>query len=179
MNLVWICAKYIHYTCNFNKIQESPPAWTQEAYCPPCSEYSFCCPILADPPPSWTWPPLPLLDLTPPPPGWTWPTTPRLDLTHPLDLTPLPPSPPAPQTWPPQLDLTPPAGPDPPQLDLTPPAGPDPLPAGPDPPPAGPDPPCGQTNKVKLLPSRHTTYTGGKNAVRIPRCIYISCNYCQ
>ena len=24
--------------------QESPPAWTQEAYRPPCSEYSFCCP---------------------------------------------------------------------------------------------------------------------------------------
>ena len=27
-----------------NHKQESPPAWTQEAYCPPCSEYSFCCP---------------------------------------------------------------------------------------------------------------------------------------
>ena len=50
----------------FQKIweQESPPAWTQEAYRPPCSEYSFCCPILADPPP----PP----QLTPPadPPTW-------------------------------------------------------------------------------------------------------------
>ena len=24
--------------------QESPPAWTQEAYRPPCSKYSLCCP---------------------------------------------------------------------------------------------------------------------------------------
>ena len=94
--------------------QESPPAWTQEAYRPPCREYSFCCPILADPPPpppSWT------------PPCWTWPPPGQLDLTPPrLDLTP----------FPGQLDLTPP------------PAGPDPLPwaARPDPPPpAGPDPP--------------------------------------
>ena len=68
-----------------------------------------------------------------------------------LDLTPPPPC---------QLDLTP-----PPKLDLTP-----PPPVGwltwPSPPPAGwtwPPPPCGQTNKVKLLPSRRTTYAGGKN----------------
>ena len=72
--------------------QESPPAWTQEAYRPPCREYSFCCPILADPPPrvdlippagpdppSWTWPPpswtwLPLAG--PDPPCWTWPPPP-------------------------------------------------------------------------------------------------------
>ena len=33
--------------------QESPPAWTQEAYRPPCSEYSFCCPKWV-PPPIWT-----------------------------------------------------------------------------------------------------------------------------
>ena len=32
--------------------QESPPAWTQEAYCPPCSKYSLCCPNWV-PPPSW------------------------------------------------------------------------------------------------------------------------------
>ena len=31
--------------------QESPPAWTQEAYRPPCSEYSFCCPNWVTPPP--------------------------------------------------------------------------------------------------------------------------------
>ena len=30
--------------------QESPPAWTQEAYRPPCSEYSFCCPTWVTPP---------------------------------------------------------------------------------------------------------------------------------
>ena len=29
---------------------ESPPAWTQEAYRPPCSEYSFCCPTRVPPP---------------------------------------------------------------------------------------------------------------------------------
>ena len=36
-------------------IQESPPAWTQEAYHPPCSDYSFCCPNWV-PPPSWPGP---------------------------------------------------------------------------------------------------------------------------
>ena len=29
-------------SCNLILKQESPPAWTQEAYRPPCSEYSFC-----------------------------------------------------------------------------------------------------------------------------------------
>ena len=29
---------------NQQKYIRSPPAWTQEAYCLPCSEYSFCCP---------------------------------------------------------------------------------------------------------------------------------------
>ena len=89
--------------------QESPPAWTQEAYRPPCSKYFLCCAILAEPPPppaggltppSWTWPPR--LDLTPPPTGPDPPS--RLDLTPPkLDLN-----------HPPQLDLPP-----PPPLDLT------------------------------------------------------------
>ena len=77
--------------------QESPPAWTQEAYRPPCSECSFCCPILADPPPGWTDPPgwltLPLAGLTHPP-QLDWPTpcppaglthsSPPAGLTHPL-----------------------------------------------------------------------------------------------
>ena len=35
--------------CNFTVKQESPPAWTQEAYHPPCSEYSFCCPTRVPP----------------------------------------------------------------------------------------------------------------------------------
>ena len=35
--------------------QESPPAWTQEAYRPPCIEYSFCFPTWV-PPPILTWP---------------------------------------------------------------------------------------------------------------------------
>ena len=35
-------------------IQESPPAWTQEAYHPPCSKYSLCCPNWV-PPPILTW----------------------------------------------------------------------------------------------------------------------------
>ena len=34
--------------------QESPPAWTQKAYRPPCIEYSFCCPTWV-PPPILTW----------------------------------------------------------------------------------------------------------------------------
>ena len=32
------------------KWQDSPPAWTQEAYRPPCSECSFCCPTWVPPP---------------------------------------------------------------------------------------------------------------------------------
>ena len=41
---------------NWNEVQqESPPAWTQEAYRPPCSEYSFCYPNWV-PPPILTWP---------------------------------------------------------------------------------------------------------------------------
>ena len=48
---------------NTNFKQESPPAWTQEAYRPPCSEYSFCCPDRVPPPGRGTWPG------TPPPPG--------------------------------------------------------------------------------------------------------------
>ena len=89
--------------------QESPPASMQEAYHLPCREYSFCCPILADPPPtswtwtppaSWTWPPPPLAGPDPLPVSWTW--------------TPLagPEPPPIGWTWPPRL-----AGPDPPRAD--------------------------------------------------------------
>ena len=36
--------------------QESPPAWTQEAYHPPCSKYSLCCPNWVPPTPILTWP---------------------------------------------------------------------------------------------------------------------------
>ena len=36
--------------CTNMSKQESPPAWTQEAYRPPCSEYSFCCPTWVPPP---------------------------------------------------------------------------------------------------------------------------------
>ena len=85
--------------------QESPPAWTQEAYRPPCSEYSFCCPILADPPP-WLTPPTPpgwltwLPWLTDPPPPADWPDPPSAGW-----LTPPPPR----LDWPPQLDWPPPA----------------------------------------------------------------------
>ena len=64
----WICWKHLRVVVVINIIskQESPPAWTQEAYRPPCSEYSFCCP---------TWVPPP--DRVPPHPdlarGGTWP----------------------------------------------------------------------------------------------------------
>ena len=102
---------------------------------------------------SWLTPPPPLTDLTPPPdltpPGQTWPPQAR-------------PDPPG-QTWPPQPDLTPPARLTyPPHTgwltwtprltDLT--------------PPAGWPPPCEQTNKVKLLPSRRTTYAGGNKEIK-------------
>ena len=125
--------------------QESPPAWTQEAYCPPCSEYSFCCPILADPPatdltpPPGYWPdPPPLTDPPPTHPGWTdppllagqtWPPSPCW-LTHPPPPTLAGltwPPPPAGQTWPPpKLDR-----PDPPPCRLD---RPDPDPPPPPPP---------------------------------------------
>ena len=32
-------------------LQESPSAWTQEAYRPPCNKYSLCCPNWVPPPP--------------------------------------------------------------------------------------------------------------------------------
>ena len=38
------------FDVKFKRQQESPPAWTQEAYRPPCSEYSFCCPTWVPPP---------------------------------------------------------------------------------------------------------------------------------
>ena len=37
-------------------LQESPPAWTQEAYHPLCSEYSFCCPNWVPPRQGTHWP---------------------------------------------------------------------------------------------------------------------------
>ena len=43
------------YLVHFYYQQESPPAWTQEAYCPPCSKYSLCCPNWVTPPPVLTW----------------------------------------------------------------------------------------------------------------------------
>ena len=136
--------------------EDSPPAWTQEAYRPQEAQDADP-PLLTDPPrldltppADWTWhpplsadwpgPPLPPVGwLTWLPPGWTWPPAPRR-----LDLT--PPG----WTWPPPLAdwPDPPAGPDPPLL-----AGPDPPPAGPDPPPPTgwtwpPPPKCGQTENI-------------------------------
>ena len=50
--------------------QESPPAWTQEAYRPPCSKYSLCCPNWVPPragyPPNKGTPPA----RVPPQPGY-------------------------------------------------------------------------------------------------------------
>ena len=72
----------------FKLQQESPLAWTQEAYRPPCNEYSFCCPKWV-PPLSWpgqggtlpgreypTWVPptvYPWQDTPPPPPPAGYP----------------------------------------------------------------------------------------------------------
>ena len=148
-------------TSSENIKQESPPAWTQEAYC--LQEDARCWP----PPSSWTWPPRQLdltppcqLDLTPPaagpdPPGsWTWPPQ-QLDLTPPGSW----PDPPGSWTWPdPPLA----AGPDPPtpyppwQLDLTPPPGswtwPPPPASWTWPPPSQldltPPPKCGQSENI-------------------------------
>ena len=148
--------------------QESPPAWTQEAYRPPCSKYSLCCPNWV-PPRQGT--PHPAGPGRVPPPSWTWQGTPPAGY---------PPSRVPPQLdlagYPPQLDLTgyPPwQGNPPPQLDL----------AGYPPPVAAPwhsgkcckalwdmgTPPSGQTEgqtRVKTLPSRRTTYAGGKNELQ-------------
>ena len=187
-------------------IQESPPAWTQEAYRPPCSEYSFCCPTRVPPPPPGegtrpgyppgggpdpgtphpggegyqTWvPPRGGYRTWVPPRGGTWPSTPPRGVPDPGTpptrpgyppggyLTRVPPQeggvpdpgtpPPQGGTWPgyppggvPDLG-TPPGG----YLTRVPPPGGVP----------GPPPRCGQTNKVKLLPSRRTTYAGGNKDV--------------
>ena len=57
----------------YNRIQqESPPAWTQEAYRPPCSEYSFCCPTRV-PPRGVPDPGTPPGGSGYPPGGGTWP----------------------------------------------------------------------------------------------------------
>ena len=85
--------------------QESPPAWTQEAYRP--QEGARCWP--PPPPPAGPDPPPPPAGPDPPPAG---PDPLRLDLTP-------PPPPTGPDPPPHRLDLTPP--PPPPQLDLTPP----------------------------------------------------------
>ena len=69
-------------------------------------------------------------------------------------------------TDPPRLDWPPGWTDPPPRLDWTPPRldWPPPGWTDPPPPPSWTDPPrCGQTNKVKLLPSRRTTYAGGNN----------------
>ena len=82
---------------SFKFKQESPPAWMQEAYRPPCSKYSLCCPNWVPP-----WPGYPPGQGTPP--GWTWQGTPPSQGTPPARVSP-----------PPQLDLAgyppPPAGP--------------------------------------------------------------------
>ena len=152
---------------------ESPPAWTQGAYCPQRAQD-------ADPPPvGW-------LDLTPPAAGPDPPY--QLDLTSPHRLTDLTPPAAGPDppgwTWPPcrLTDLIPPAAGRPPLLDLTTPqladwpepphwldltsppaAGPDPPPCRLDltpPPAAGPDPPsrCEQTENITFP---HPSDAGG------------------
>ena len=73
--------------------QESPPAWTQEAYRPPCSKYSLCCPNLVPPPAR-----------VPPQPGYPPARVPPLARVPPSQGTP---------PWPgyPPGQGTPPAGP--------------------------------------------------------------------
>ena len=88
--------------------QESPPAWTQEAYRP--QEGARCC---SPPPPAGPDPPPPLAHWPDPPPR-------QLDLTRPPPIGSLTWPPPASWTWPPLGSLTWPPPP-PGRLDLTPP----------------------------------------------------------
>ena len=68
--------------------QESPPAWTQEAYRPPCSEYYFCCPTRVPPPGGYL--------TRVPPPGGGYPDPPRGGTRTPRGV----PGPPRGGTWP-------------------------------------------------------------------------------
>ena len=85
--------------------QESPPAWTPEAYRPPCSKYSLCCPNWV--PPQQGTPP----GRVPPRQGTPQPGYPPGQGTPPSQGTPwpgypLPPPTPTPsQGTPPWLDL--------------------------------------------------------------------------
>ena len=191
--------------------QESPPAWTQEAYRPPCSEYSFRCSTWV-PPPSWPgqggyltrvpprpgYPPIltwlggyltrvpPLWPGYPPQPGYPFSRVPP----HPDLAGGVPDQGTPPARVPPQPGYPP--GRVPPHPDLggvpdqgTPPAR---VPPQQGTPPVVPmafwemlqsimghgyPPTCGQTDwwmdgwmdgqtRVKTLPSRRTTYAGGK-----------------
>ena len=132
--------------------QESPPAWTQEAYRPPCSEYSFCCPTRVPPPGGVPDPGTP--------PGGTRTPPPRGGTRTPPGGVPDPGTPPG------GVPAPPPGGvPGPPQGTLTqvpPPGGyPDPPPGGvPDPgtAPGGgtwtPPPPGGDLTRVPPPPPR-------------------------
>ena len=154
----------------------------QEAYCPPCSEYSFCCPTWVPSPGGYPvrYPPLGGSGYPPRgvwvPPWGVW-VPPRGGLGTPRGVggtrsgTPLggtrSGTPPGGSGYPPggTRSGTPPGG----TRSGTPPGG--------YPPTAswhsgkcckalwdmGTPPRCGQTNKVKLLPSRRTTYAGGNN----------------
>ena len=93
--------------------QDSPPAWTQEAYGPPCSKYSLCCP-------NWVPPParVPPLARVPPRPGYPPARVPpQLDLpgyppgqgTPPAGPARVPPRPGYPPGW--TCQGTPPAAP--------------------------------------------------------------------
>ena len=130
---------------NTNVQQESPPAWTEEAYRPPCSEYSFCCPNWVPPRPNRVGGYLPGT----PQQGTPWVGYP---------LAGYPPGPGTPPVW-----YPPPAGPGrvPPQLPhgilgnvakhygiWVPPW-------------------TDRQTRVKTLPSCRTTYAGGKNVIRI------------
>ena len=71
----------VQTTENWQVTQESPPAWTQEAYRPPCSEYSFCCPTRVPPPGGYrTW--------VPPPGGYPDLGTPPMDRQTPVKTVP-------------------------------------------------------------------------------------------
>ena len=161
-------------SCSGHLKQESPPAWTQEAYRPLCREYSFCCPNWVPPPLVLTWPGGGTLPGYPP----SWPGgypargypgggVPYLG-TPPPDLAGGYP------TWVPPGRVLPPSR-VPPWLDLAgyPPPGVCPMEFwvmlqsimgyGYPPPPMWTERWMDGQTRVKTLPSRRTTYAGGKN----------------
>ena len=139
---------------NLSKNTRKSSCVNAKAYRPPCSEYSFCCPTRVPPPPPRGGypgtPPGGVPDLGTPPGGYLT----RVPPPRGGYLTRVPPRGGTGPGYPPGGYLT-----------RVPPRG-----GGTRTPPP---PRCGQTNKVKLLPSRRTTYAGGNEKTKIGHFIWL------